>query len=374
MPAAIENNQMAYVGSRPWHGLGINLTNVDLQKMLVELQKTNPKATITDVWLNAASLNWEVHKRALAMRPLLENGEVDKSRMLTAPLEGFQAVVRGDNDHVFQIASDRYEIVQNYQVVDFFREYCEAGNASLETVGALRDGAVIWALAKLDAKSGLIGPNSAIESLRDIVEAYMLLATSHDGTLVTIGQPTQVRVVCQNTLRAAINKKDKHTFKLRHSTDFEKKKEEAKEVMGMAIEQIESTNEVANRLSKVKVDDKGRLQFIAQVIGNNGSYLDTIVQNQSISLLDSIVDSHGKDEEKELSRVGKLVLDSIVNSPGSNLPSAKDTLWGCINGVTHYADHVAKSRTDDARLYSAWFGVNDGLKDKALTVARQMAG
>jgi hypothetical protein len=93
MAHMIENNMMAYTGAVPWHGLGV---------------KVNEGASGAEM-LQAAGMEWKVQRRAIAMRP--SNG--DKSVMLTSQLDEFRAIVRSDNDKVFQIASDRYQPVQN---------------------------------------------------------------------------------------------------------------------------------------------------------------------------------------------------------------------------------------------------------------------
>jgi hypothetical protein len=62
-------------------------------------------------------------------------------------------------------------------------------------------------------------------------------------------------------------------------------------------------------------------------------------------------------------------LMALYNSaPGQELNTAKGTLWGAINAVTYYADHVRRSSTGD-RLDSAWFGAGCLLKDKAWATA-----
>src|SRR5882672_3458902 len=183
MSAQIENNQLAYVAvnGAPWHGLG----------KPVELGATGEEMLV------AASLNWRVQSRRLAMRGVtervLDSGvrilAVDESRgMLTDELNNFRAIVRSDNDHVFQIAGDGYQLVQNLEVVNFFKEFCEAGHATMETVGALRDGAVVWALAKLNTGAAFDISDSNGFATGDELNGYMLLATSHDGSLKTIGQ------------------------------------------------------------------------------------------------------------------------------------------------------------------------------------------
>jgi phage/plasmid-like protein (TIGR03299 family) len=373
----IENNMMAYVGAKPWHGLGFEV----------------PVGATGQQMLEIAGLNWLVQRRALAMRSVNTDGTVDRTTMLTAELDSYRAIVRADTNQVFQVASDRYHPVQNAAIVDFFREYCEAGHASIETMGGLRNGAVVWALAKLN------GGSTSVLSGVDELRGYMLLATSHDGSLLTIGKPTQTRVVCWNTLSASLGlhggklgKIADKEFRMRHTRKFgPAERENAQKTMGMAIEQVQATNELAAKLSTVKIDGKGRTEFVNRLLGTNaGATIETTIKVAEVdhsamgrSFLDSIIlnteiaNVQAKStptEVEEFNRVGKAIIDAIVSSPGANLPTAKDTLWGAVNGVTYYADHAAKTRSDGNRMFSSWFGPNETLKRDAVTIAASMAG
>jgi phage/plasmid-like protein (TIGR03299 family) len=326
MAHQIQNNQFAYKGEAAWHGLG-----------------TRVAATATgEEMLQVAGLAWTVKRRQLAMR----SATTDRA-MLTEPLSGFRAIVRTDTDRVFQVASDRYQPVQNREIVDFFREFCEAGHATVETVGALRDGAVIWALAKLN------GGSSATLAGGDELRGYMMLATSHDGSLKTIGKPTQTRVVCGNTLSIALGERSA-TYSLKHSSKFtEAQRDAAKRVMGMAIENIAATNDLAAQLAAATLDHVGWMEFMGKLLGEDG-------------LIDA--------KTANLSRVAADIQESTIASPGSALVSARGTLWGAVNGVTHYVDHVARARSDSNRLFSAWFGDGERMKNTAVRLAAEMAG
>lgn len=328
MAHMIENNMMSYKGQEPWHGLGFR---VDENATGVEM-------------LKAAGLDWTVQRRAIAMRDATGSKDV----MLTAPLQGFRAIVRADNDEVFQVATDRYQPVQNAEIVDFFREYCEAGHATMETMGGLRGGAVVWALARLNGGSTrVIGGN-------DEVRGYMLLATSHDGSLRTIGKPTQVRVVCHNTLTAALADRDaRNTFTMKHTRKFTSAvRQEAQDVMGMAIQQIKATNALAEQMSEYTLDHAGWIDFMSRIMGGQDNVIDPVTA--------------------ELNKLCAAIQDATIESPGSALESARGTLWGAVNGVTWYADHAARARSESNRLFSAWFGPNETLKTKALYVAQEM--
>lgn len=363
MSHKIENNMIAFRGETPWHGLGVQVTDgMTGQDMLV-----------------AAKMNWKVQRRSLAMRDCNGNG------LLAEQLKGFRAIVREDTNEVFQVATDRYYPVQNGHVVDFFREYCEAGHAKLETVGALQGGRKVWALAKLNG-----GSSVNLQGV-DELNGYMLLATSHDGSLQTVGKATQIRVVCWNTMSAALglgtgNKLQKQDgmFTMKHSAKWTvAKADEARRVMGMAIEQIAVTNELSEKLSRVAIDEAGRVEYVTRLLGGETLLEQVIAGPASQSgqagkaTLDAILDDHDAKQNggpvDVIGRLGKAILEAIIESPGAELVTAKDTMWGAVNGVSYYTDHV-RGRSQDTRLSSAWFGQSDQLKSKAVRVACEMAG
>lgn len=327
MSHQIVNNQMAYVGAEPWHGLGVQL----------------PEGATGIQMLQAAGMDWKVNRHVLAMKDA--NGA-----LVTGPLANFRAIVRSTDLHVYQIATDSYQPVQNLEVAEFFREYCDAGHATMETFGGLRDGAVVWALAKLNG-----GSNANLGS-GDELRGYMLLATSHDGSLKTIGQPTQVRVVCHNTLTAALGARDAvHTFRLSHRSKFDQRmKDEARKVMGLAIEQVSKANELAAELAKVTIDQSGWMDFMTKLMGSSEAVIDPATA--------------------ELTRVAEDIREATISSPGSGLATAKGTMWGAVNGVTYFVDHVKRSRSQQNRVWSAWFGDGDRMKNSAVQVACEMAG
>lgn len=350
----ITNGMIAWKGEKPWHGLG-----TDVSQILQSLTPAEQGAAM----LKAAKMDWKVQRRALAMRDFAGQG------LLSDPLKGYRAIVRLDTDEVFQVATDRYHPVQNTDIVEFFREYCEAGHAELEVVGALQGGSKIWALAKLNGATKATLPGD------DKLEGRLLLATSHDGSLRTIAKAVQTRVVCWNTLQAALGEDSKREFRMKHTRKWSSAvASEAREVMGMAIQQIQETNELARDLSKIHIDADGRVEFVLRVLGGE-SLLEQAMQDADGSL-DSIIAATERKvqqtSEEKMGRVGKAVLEAILNSPGSDMESANGTLWGAVNGVTYYADHIY-GRNQDNRMAASWFGAASNLKQQAVTVARDMA-
>jgi phage/plasmid-like protein (TIGR03299 family) len=328
----IENNQIAYAGETPWHGLG------------TQVERGTPGV----IMLQKAGLDWKVNLRSIAVSTSTKGA----TKWSQAPVSGFKAVTRATDGRVFMIGTEKYQPFQNREVVDFFNDVCEAGDATMETVGALRDGAVIWALARLkDADARLLGV--------DELKGYLLLSTSHDGTLATTGRPTQVRVVCNNTLTQALaSKPGENSFRLLHNTKWtDARKTAAKVAMGVAVEQVQSINALSAELANVTIDEKGWIEFMSKLLGGD----------------DQVINP--KDPTK-LTRTAEMIKAATVSSPGQNLKSAKGTLWGAVNGVTYYADHARgfTTTTQAMRLTAAWFGEGNSLKNRALKIATEVAG
>lgn len=363
-----EIETMAFTGAeKPWHGLGERVDgDLTPDEMLVK-----------------AGLNWHVSRRLVRMRK-------DPNLPEEMVIKGYHAIVRDTDNTVFQIASDRYKPIQNNVVLGFFEDYCRAGGMTLETAGSLKGGAVIWGLAKIGADFTLAGG--------DKVDGYLLLANSHDGSLSFNALFTSVRVVCWNTLSSALSQGSKKgMFRMRHSKQWtDAVAADAKNKLGLARQEMEALKQAADFLSHQKVKSEQLVrEYIIQLTNPNlledivtASVSDRAVSQmpQGVDLLGAMLDRaeaderskkvvRGKITEEDMGRVGRAIFDSILTSPGSELPSATDTWWGVVNGVTHFADHctVRGTREADTAMQSAWFGQKATMKRDALELAIQFA-
>ncbi|SEM06363.1 DUF932 domain-containing protein [Halomonas daqiaonensis] len=310
---------MAYVGDTPWHGLG------------QQLSRHQP----LEVWRQQAGMDW--HIEASPVRFIADDaGHLGSIHSFPEQ----KVLYRSDTRAPLSVVSQRYKVVQPEEVLEFYRDLTEYAGYELETAGVLKGGRKFWALAR----SGL---GAAIKG-QDQVNAYLLLATSCDGSLATVATPTSVRVVCNNTLTIAVDGMAQGV-KVPHSTEF--RPQLVKQQLGISVAQWDDFMVRMKTLAERRVTRSEAQAYFQSVICNAEAPL---------------ADPAGLPNVRALNRVQALYQGE---GRGSQLCTARDTAWGLLNAVTEYVDHEKRARSNDYRMDSAWFGQGASLKDKALESA-----
>lgn len=316
---AHEVQTMAYVDAVPWHGLGNQLT---------------PQQPI-EVWQREAGMNWRINEADV----LYSVSGGDGLHLKSNP--DSKVLFRSDNHSPLSVVSKRYKVVQPAEVLEFYRDLVSAGGFELETAGILKGGKKLWALAKTGQETLLRG--------NDQVKAYLLLATSCDGTLCTTAQFTSVRVVCSNTLQMAVGD-SRGAVKVPHSTQFDPV--QVKQALGLGMSHWYSFVNDMRRMAERKVNKFEAMTYLINVLGDNAVSLNDQPKIKAIQNVYTLFAGEGK---------------------GSDLASASGTAWGLLNGVTEYVDQHRRARSADHRLDSAWFGPGAVVKEKALHEALKLA-
>jgi len=213
MAALIES--LFYVRETPWHGQGIRVEDAPTSEDAIRL----------------AGLDWKVQQRAL----YLDDG---------TEIEGSYANVRDTDNKPLGIVGSKYTIVQNTEAFAFTDALLGEG-VKYETAGSLKDGKIIWLLAKMPEQ---------IEILGDKVDPYMVFTNTHDGSGAVRVAMTPVRVVCNNTLNLALSQA-KRTWTARHTGSIQYKMNDAMETLGLATRYLEATKATFEELHKVKMSE-----------------------------------------------------------------------------------------------------------------------
>lgn len=296
--------EMAYAGLTPWHGLG---------------QYVSPDASLEE-WMKEAKMEWEIKRAPVQYM----NGEIHE-------FPEHHVLYRSDTNAPLSVVGNNYKIVQPIKMIEFFRSLVEQEGFSIETIGALKGGRRIWALAKTNIENDVMGS--------DRLKGYLLLVTTCDGTLATTAKFTSVRVVCWNTQSIALSEQGAQV-KVRHNCVFDPHK--VKGQLGL-IGSSAFDKFLGNMrgLTKVKVSETDARQILTTVLPVPTG-------------LKKVEETFGFQKILHLFNGGAM---------GSHLPGNQGTAWGLLNAVTEYSDHHARAHSAENRLYSQWFGVNANLKE-----------
>lgn len=325
---AVGGANMAYVGVEPWHGLGVKLDS----------------GATPDQMMKAAGLDWTVSKQ-----PIYTKHTADDGAVVEKSYKGKFALIRDTDGTEFSVVGDTYVPIQNSEAFSFFEAFCKSGQLSMETAGALKGGAHIWALAKTNMALTLPGG--------DVVNGYILFSSPH-----LIGEAmnlkfTAIRVVCNNTITMAL--RGFSNFRMPHVKAFDASvQSQAATALGLSSGLMDKFKEKAEFLSgKVASEEKVK-EFITQVM--DPDYFDETI-------------SAGKPMDfARANRPAKKVLEIIETQPGADLESSKGTWWGALNAVTFFADHKWGNNRD-AAMHNAWFGPRASTKAAALDIAVEYA-
>ena len=314
--------QMAYVGATPWHGLGNQLS---------------PNQPV-EVWQQEAGMNWQIQESPVRF---MADAVGHLGTIHSFPEQ--KVLYRSDSKEALSVVSQRYQVVQPREVLEFYRDLTECSGYELETAGVLKGGRKLWALART-------GHSTAIKG-NDVVNGYLLLATSCDGTLATTATPITIRVVCNNTLTISLSGATR-AIKVPHSTRFDS--QAVKKQLGIAVSQWDEFMYRMRALADRKVQWTEAMSFFMEVLCDTSAHdpIPNVLPNKrAMEKVQSLFEGKGR---------------------GSEIESARGTAWGLLNAETEYVDHERRARSSEYRMDSAWFGQGAVIKQKALDAALQL--
>jgi phage/plasmid-like protein (TIGR03299 family) len=216
-----------------WHGLGTVFTE----------EKT------TSEMLVAANLNnWNVRLEDMPIPSHLSSDKEYQYVVRTNPTDKTQTDILG-------VVGERYHVLQNEDLFSFGDNILDGGGR-WETAGSLKGGRQVFGSLALERET-VLDPNG----VADKVKTYLLINTSHDGSIAIQASITPVRVVCANTLNVALNrtkKKDgvKQSFKIRHTQTANGKVQIARQTLGLANAYMDEFDKMAHAMIQKEISAK----------------------------------------------------------------------------------------------------------------------
>lgn len=305
---------MFYTGDDvPWHKLGTRL---------------DQPATSSEA-LEAAGLDYTVKK--VPIKAVL-------SPKRLVPVDDHFATIRTDNGSVLGFVGSRYHPIQNKSSFTFFDSLVGSEEAIFHTAGVLGKGEKIWLLAKLP---------DYIKIGEDRIDKYVLLYNSHDGSSNVRLKLTPIRVVCSNTLSAALSGSDQEV-RIRHTRSASDRLAEAHKLLGLTNDLYKQLDTIFNKMALKKITNRQLLDYCKRLIPDNPE----------------------ADRNTRTENIRNHILELHASGRGAEIH--RGTAFGAYNAVTEMVDHQ-ENRDPNTHLKSIWFGGSgERLKHRAFSLAEAM--
>ena len=289
------NGETAFASFREpaWHGLGEVFTEEVSTAQMLKKAKLN---------------NWDVR---------LEDVEIPNQ---FSSDKNYSFVVRDNpfilgNKDVLGVVGERYVPLQNEDLFDFADNLLDNGGR-WETAGSIKGGRVVFGALALERET-VLDPNG----VSDKINTYLLVNTSHDGSIAIQASITPVRVVCANTLNLALGNRGrggsvKQSFKIRHTQTAQGKVAVAREALGLANAYMDEFDKMASAMIETEIT---KAQF------------DKIVE---------LAYPMPKDDAKKVSLTKHANKIDLINDiyVGDFNNTISGTAWGALNALTERLD------------------------------------
>lgn len=321
MPAYIETFAWALPELQtPWHGFGNSLEDYMTSETAIQ----------------AAGLDWQVKEK-----PLYFDGVNMKSGLELdiepdwQKIESHKALVRDRDNRVLSVMGSKYNVLQNFEAFDFTDNLVAEGELKYVTAGAVKDGQVVFMVAKIMSDPLEIVPG-------DVADKYVLLVNSHDGSFSVTVKFVATLVVCWNTLVAALAEK-RRAMKIKHTRNMKKRMEEGKKILGLANEKYERMKRLAQEMARIKMSKKEFNDFAYKLVVPGNRSEDDLTNAQ----------------ERSLENLNYL----FVSGPGQEIEGRAGTVWGAHNAVTAWTSHVRETKHE--RIRYTLMGQGDAINENA---------
>lgn len=292
-----------------WHGLGVVLDN--------------PPSS----WdaLVQSNLNWDVVQESAYRK----NGQIVDNLFLN---------VRETDNSILGSVTGRYRIVQNREAFAFLDELLKNDDSvTFESAGSLAMGRRVWILAHLP-KSKILGEEFV---------PYIVFANSHDGSQALTVAMTPTRVVCQNTLTAALNNA-KRSWSIRHTGNISGRQADAATTLKLSYKYMDCLTNQAEHYQQKAIGYDDFNQILESVFP-------LPVETPEKVLTERV--------KRNVAELRKNVADIYNTVP--DLKKFKGTAWGVYNAFTDFVSHtkpLRETKTYQEKLFSSFIDGNKVLE------------
>jgi len=312
----------AYAGARElaWHRLGTTTKEAMTSKEAIKL----------------AHLDYEVGIKELYTK--INGSEI--------PIDTHNVTYNKDSGNIFGVVGSRYEVIQNWEAFDFLDGIVKDKIAMFETAGALGLGETIFITVKLP-NNIRIKSNS-----EEQIENYLLFTSSHDGSGSIRVLFTPIRVVCNNTLNAALNGiNSNNSWIIKHTKNARNRMFNIQQLFININNNIDALSNMFSRMNDFILTENQIRTVIYKSVLSKDEY---ILENENAIITGEI----GTRKANLIYQLEK----SIYKGVGQDIINP-ESAYGVFNGFTNYTQNVKKYKGDEDMFKSIY--TKSSIADKA---------
>lgn len=298
--------------------------------------------------ITAAGLDWNVEMTPV-YAPAPDAAGDSADRLQAIPNR--YALRRTDTGAYFVTGvTGQYQPIQNRDAFDFGGDILGGPDAPWVAGGSIRDGAVVYMQARLDADIRIGG----MEEER--VDPLLTISNAHDGTGSFIVNMTPVRIVCENTFRMA-RADMQRAWRMQHRTTLDAKANEARNALQLAFTYYAQLAEISETLLAAPMQTSEAQRFLHKLLP-----------------YDRKVDLDKSRKDRNRAEAHSTILSLLETK--DDLQNIKGTRYGMYQAIADYSDHHRSEGRDtdvasaaENRFYRIVFAEGKregGLKDRAL--------
>lgn len=319
----------------PWHNLGTIVEDAKTPEEIIRIANMDYEVDLASMYASFIPENTiQIVKVEDGYNCIKQDGSVQFIKNKGVRVPTVYSTYRTDNYDILGVVGNRYEPVQNTEAMDFIYEVCKSQtiinpkDVIIQTAGVLGKGERIFVTAQLPT----------YEIAKDEMEKYILFTTSHDGSGSIQACFTDIRVVCNNTLNAALNH-CKNMVRFKHTKNVKQNLIYGAQMMRESLKYSEEAKMILEAAEKIKIDDNQIMDYVTDLFCDK-TQKDFIKQknNNLYALGDTDVISTRKVNQM------KDVINFIEKGPGQD--THRGTVLWLYNGVTSYINNGVNYKDD----------------------------
>lgn len=271
------------------------------------------------------------------------------------------ATYRTDYNIPLGVVKGKYTPVQNKEAFTFFDDAIGSNKAIWQTAGAFGSGERIFVSAKLPSNILVKG---------DPVDNYLVFTNTHDGSGGVKILFTPIRVICRNTLTAAIRTSTNYVS-FRHTANVHSNIQLAHEILGICDKRRKELEEAYNILAGIKVTDEEVMDYIVQNNLNVNEY--ELLKDTGHSSKELCYRNAAAYEDSQISmrKLNTISATWDYYNYGVGQKQIQGSAWGAVNAITGYYSNVDNVK-DEKRFDSLVFGDKSRKIQSAFAMAEEL--